>query len=456
MNGSEAIRKSFMPLIVSIVLGGLGQATAKENSPNIIFIMADDLGYGDLGCYGGDKISTPHVDQLAKEGSRFTQFYSGSPVCAPARCVLMTGMHSGHARIRGNSPKVGGEVELFGEKTRRLSLIGSEITIASVLKKAGYATGATGKWGIGEPSSNAQPTQMGFDKWLGYLNQNHAAYYYTDFLWRDNEKLRIEQNADGKKVVYSNDLMKDFALRFIIDHKEEPFFLYLPFTIPHAQMEVPDLGIYLDKPWPEEAKIYAAMVSRLDGYLGEIVRILEQLKISMNTVIFFTSDNGPVDNERTIFLESAAGLRGTKGTVYEGGIKVPLVIKWPGVVPCGITNDTVGMFADVFPTLVEMSDAKYSEKLDGVSLMPSIRGQTQVLKDRFLYWEYPSQKLWQAGRLENWKGIRGGTDQPLELYDLSNDPREERDLSLKFPSVVREFEKRFVEEHDPSPHWPVE
>lgn len=443
-------------LIVTL-LGCKGRTSSSETDsrPNIIYIMADDLGYGDPGCFGGKMIRTPHIDQLAREGTRYTQFYAGSPVCAPARCVLMTGLHSGHALIRNNSPQVGGRLEPFGEGGMRLSLTGNETTVASALKATGYATGISGKWGIGEPDSEAQPNQMGFDEWLGYLNQNHAPYYYTDFLWRNTEKLVIPENQNGQREVYSNDLMRDFALKFIRDKQDESFFLYLPFTIPHALMEVPSLGQYAHEDWPEDAKIYAAMVSRLDSYVGEIVDELEKLGLTDNTVVFFTSDNGPVNNDRTVLFDSAAGKRGTKGTVYEGGLAVPLVVKWPGVVAAGATNDIPWMFVDVFPTFVEMAGGSYSGKLDGVSLLPTIRGEKQDLSKRFLYWEFPRDRLWQAGRLGKWKGIRNGMDQPLELYDLEKDPYESNDLSTSHPDIVKDIERRLTEEHVPSPHWPV-
>ncbi|QXD25703.1 arylsulfatase [Opitutia bacterium ISCC 51] len=451
--------KSIPILLLLLLFSCYGVGADPDRSdapPNIIFIMADDLGYGDLGCFGGEKILTPNVDQLALEGTRFTQFYSGSPVCAPARGVLMTGLHSGHARIRNNSPKKGGELEQFGEGSRRLSLIGNEPTVASVLKQAGYDTGISGKWGIGEPTSNATPTQMGFDEWLGYLNQNHAPYYYTDFLWRNLEKMPIPENQNGKREIYSNDLMRDFALDFIRSHKEDPFFLYLPLTIPHSLMEVPYLGVYTEKDWPEDVKIYAAMVSRLDSYVGEIVEELEQWNLTKNTLVFFTSDNGAVGNDRTTFLDSAAGQRGSKGTVYEGGLRVPLVMKWPGVIEAGESNDTPWMFVDVLPTLAKLSNAPLPGNLDGVSLLPTILGEKQdELSERFLYWEYPKRRLWQAGRLGKWKAVRYGMDGQLELYDLETDPQEKVDVSSQYPKLVEKFEIRLTAEHTPSPHWPV-
>ena len=458
---NSPILRAFVSMMAAMVVVAFSSCNAETSNsvqssqPNIIYIMADDLGYADLGSFGSTKINTPNIDRLAKEGTRFTQFYSGSPVCASARCVLMTGLHTGHALIRSNSPKVGGQLEVFGEGAMRLSLTGREATVASVLQNAGYATGVSGKWGIGEPNSQAQPTQMGFDEWLGYLNQNHAPYYYTDFLWRNMERQIIPENKDGKREVYSNDLMRDFAIGFIQDNKDRPFFLYLPFSIPHSLMEVPSLGEYADKDWPEDAKIYAAMISRLDSYVGQLVAELDRLGIADNTAVFFTSDNGPVGNDRTVFFDSAGGSRGTKGTVYEGGLRVPLIVKWPGIVAEGASNDTPWMFADVFPTLVDMAGESYIGDLDGVSLLPTVRGEKQDLSDHFLYWEFPRTRLSQAGRLGNWKGVRHGLDQPLELYNLQNDPFETNDVSKINPSVVADFEKRFSDEHVPSPHWPA-
>jgi arylsulfatase A-like enzyme len=466
------------------------KAHATENyisqKPNIVFIMADDLGYADIGAFGSTKIRTPHIDQLSREGARYTQFYSGAPVCSPARDVLLTGLHTGHSRIRGNRPLVGGTPTAFENGKKRLSLTGEETTIATGLKEAGYATGISGKWGIGEQESAATPTQMGFDQWLGYLNQNHADYYYSDFLWRNQTRQAIPENTGaydssyfddlipdfmleyidsntgqatnqgtGSKI-YSNDLMRDFALDFIRTNRQRPFFLYLPVTIPHKNMEVPSLGIYADKDWPDDAKIYAAMVSRLDSYVGDIVNELQVLGISENTIVIFTSDNGPADNEVSAFLNSAGKLRGTKASLYEGGLKVPLIIKWPNVVPPGSVDNTPWMFVDVFPTLLDIAGGSYSSELDGLSLLPTILGQEQDTSDRLLYWEFPKERLWQAGRLGSWKGIRQGMNQPLQLFDLQKDPLESRDVSKNNPEIVKRLETLITQEHIPSPHWPVD
>lgn len=457
-----------------------------SKKPNIILIMADDLGFADIGAFGSVEIRTPHIDQLSSEGTRYTQFYSGAPVCSPARGVLMTGLHTGHGRIRGNRPIVGGTPTAFENGKKRLSLTGKEITIASVLKDAGYATAISGKWGIGEQESTAIPTKMGFDEWLGYLNQNHADYYYPDFLWRNESRQTIPENQDAykssyfeelipdslfdyieaytgvgenprnDKKIYSNDLMLDFAIEFIRANKSNPFFLYLPFTIPHKNLEVPSLGVYADKDWPLDAKIYAAMVSRLDSYVGDIANELEGLGIIENTLLIFTSDNGPADSQITAFFNSTGQLRGTKATLYEGGLKVPLIIKWPDVVPRGKVDDTPWMFVDVFPTLLDIAGGSYSGKLDGLSLLPTILGEEQDLSARLLYWEFPQERLWQAGRLGDWKGIRNGMDQPLQLFDLRKDPFESRDISKRYPEIVKNLEKLLTEEHVPLPYWPVD
>jgi arylsulfatase A-like enzyme len=441
---------------VVAALPARGDAPEGQSVPNIIFIMADDLGYGDPGCYGGTRILTPNIDRLAREGMRFSECYSGAPVCAPARCVLMTGLHTGHCRIRGNGPQVGGVIEAFGEGARRLSLTGKEPTVAKSLKEAGYRTGATGKWGLSEPETAGTPNRMGFDDWLGYLNQNHAAYYYTDFLWENEEKRLIPENDGVNGTVYSNDLFRDFALDFVRQNREHPFFLYLPATIPHNRMEVPSLGAYEDEPWPEAYKIYAAMVSRLDGYVGEILDELERLDLASDTLIFFTSDNGPLSNERTEFLDSAAGLRGRKGQLYEGGLRVPMIVRWPGVVPKGVVSDAPWMFVDVFPTLLDVAGVEAPVGLDGVSVLPLLRGDSQDLQDRTLYWEFPRDRLWQAARKGPWKAVRFGTDQPLELYNLANDRTESDDLAARHPEIVAALTEFLNRNHTPSPHWPVD
>jgi arylsulfatase A-like enzyme len=426
--------------------------------PNLIFIVADDLGYGDIGCFGSDKIRTPNIDRLATEGTRFTDFYGGAAVCAPSRSVLMTGLHTGHTRIRGNNSRKG-QLESFAggrEGGRRVSLSAKDTTVAEVLQEAGYATGAAGKWGLGEPGTEGTPTRRGFDEWLGYLNQNHATYYYTDYLDEDEGIRKIAANEGGRRGEYSNDLFSDFAIRFVQRHRGDPFFLYLPYTIPHERMEVPDLGEYAAEDWPEDAKIYAAMVTRLDGYVGRLMAELGRLGLSEKTLVIFTSDNGPVKGARAKFFNSAGGFRGHKGTLNEGGLRVPLIVRWPGVVPAGRTSDVPWYFADILPTFAALGGAAPLPRPDGIDMSPTLRGESQAgLSLRPLYWESPQDKLWQAARLGEWKGIRYGSDQPLELYDLKVDKTESRNVAAENPGTVAAIERFLDSAHEPTPFWPV-
>lgn len=433
------------------------RAAPRRRRPNIIFIMADDLGYGDLGCYGSRHLATPHLDRLAGDGMRFTQAYSGSPVCAPARCVLMTGLHTGHAFIRDNNPQVGGALEPFANGVEggvRLSLRPEDVTVAEVLREAGYATGIAGKWGLGEPGSTGTPNQQGFDEWLGYLNQNHAAYYYTDYLDENEGTRPIPENRDGARVVYSNDLLADFAVDFVTRHREHPFFLYLPFTIPHNRMEVPELGDYAQRDWPDDAKIYAAMVTRLDAYVGRLVAQVEKLGLGEDTLIFFSSDNGPLHGGRSQILDSSGGLRGAKSSLYEGGIRVPMIARWRGTIAAGTTNDSPWMFADFLPTCIELAQTAPRTGVDGRSILPLLRGRSDR-DERAFYWEFPRERLHQAARHGRWKAVRYGIDQPLELYDLIADPTESIDVSSRHPEIVARLRAFLDRSHQPSPHWPV-
>lgn len=450
------------PLPFLLLLLGFAGATPAPASdrPNIIFIMADDLGYGNLGSFGSDSIRTPHLDRLAKQGTRFTQYYSGSPVCAPARSVLMTGLHTGHTRIRDNGPQEGGRIEAFDEGREggvRLSFTADQHTVATALRDAGYTTGISGKWGLGEPGTEGTPNRHGFDEWLGYLNQNHAAYYYTDYLDENEGRREIPENAGGRERVYSNDVFSDFAIDFVRRHRDGPFFLYLPYTIPHNRMEVPDLGEYADRGWPEDARIYAAMVTRLDGYVGRLMAELDRIGLADDTLVMFTSDNGALGGQRADVLNSNAALRGAKSTLYEGGIRVPLIVRWPGVVEAGGTDDTIWGFADMFPTFASLAGARIPEGLDGLDASAVLRGKSPgAFRNRALYWEFPRNRLWQAVREGRWKGIRYGTDQPLELYDLEEDPFEQRDVAAANSEVVTRLERFLDSSHVPSPHWPVQ
>ena len=433
------------------------EATGRDDQPNIIFIMADDLGYGDLGCYGQKEIKTPRLDRLASEGMRFTDFYAGSTVCAPSRCVLMTGYHTGHAFVRGNA---------------RLPLRPGDITVAEVLKKENYATGIIGKWGLGEPGTTGIPNRQGFDYWFGYLNQRHAHNYYPEFLFRNEAKIKLEGNVvkaagnEGsgvaiKKVTYSHDLMATEALSFIDRNKDQRFFLYLPFTIPHANnearskgMEVPSLGIYTSKEWPEPQRAHAAMISLLDHDVGRILDRLEKHGIAENTVFMFTSDNGPHSEGggKSTFFKSSGKLRGQKRDLYDGGIRVPLIVRWPGKVKAGSTASYIGCFQDFLVTAAELAGADAPSGTDGISFVPTLLGKEQK-QHPYLYWEFYERGYSQAVRMGNYKGVRRSAGRPVELYDVTSDIGERNDIAAGNPGLVKKVLDAFEEAHTPSPHW---
>lgn len=428
---------------------------AGDRRPNVILIMADDLGVGDLGCYGQRLILTPRIDRMAAEGMRFTEAYAGAPVCAPSRCVLMTGLHTGHARVRDNNGRIGGvadEMSAAGEG-HRIPLLDGDLTVAEVLKAAGYATGITGKWGLGEAGTSGEPNRQGFDEWYGFLNQNHAACHFPDYLWRDGHRVRLEANRDGGRRQYANDLFTGFAIDFIRRHREGPFFLYLPYTIPHAELEVPGQEPYADRDWPEAAKTFAAMVTRMDGDVGRILDLLAELGIERNTLVIFTSDNGSPEGGGAMF-QSNGGFRGRKGSLHEGGLRVPMIARWPGRVAAGVQSPQPWSFADVMPTLADLAGAQIPLDGDGVSIAATLRGEPQDLSDRTLYWERPAPKFQQAARRGRWKAVRPAAGAPLQLFDLAADPEEAHDLALEQPEITADFARYLAAARVESPHWP--
>lgn len=433
--------------------------TAPAERPNVVFILADDLGYGDLGCFGQRQVRTPRIDQLAAEGTRFRQCYAGSTVCAPSRCSLMTGLTTGHARVRGNA---------------RVPLRPEDRTVAEVLKGAGYATGLSGKWGLGEPGSTGIPNEKGFDTFFGFLNQGHAHNYYPDHLWRDRAKERLAGNVLGPvenvstgRAQYATDLFIDEALRFLDAHREGPFFLYLATTLPHANnergraegngMEVPDLGPYADRPWPAPEKGLAAMISRLDSGIGRVLDRLQSLGLEKKTLVIFASDNGPhaeggVD---PTFFHRSGPLRGIKRDLYEGGIRVPAIVRWPGHVGAGAVSDQVWAFWDVLPTLAELAGAKVPAGLDGVSIATALTLDPKPIEHPPLYWEFHEGGFKQAARIGKWKGVRRGAGRPLELYDLDADLGETRDLSADHPREVARLEEFLKGARTDSADFPI-
>lgn len=428
--------------------------------PNIVFILADDLGYGDLSCYGQTQFTTPNIDRLAAEGTRFTQFYAGSTVCAPSRCVLMTGLHTGHCYIRGNA---------------KMNLRPGDVTVAGMLKQAGYRTGLFGKWGLGHEGSTGVPTQQGFDEFFGYLDQSHAHNYYPAFLHRGEERVNLKNVVPGggkfgsgvasEKVEYSADLILDEALSFLDRQKEEtPFFLYFATTLPHANneaknkgMEIPDLGEFADKDWPEPQKGLAAMITKLDGDVGKLMDKLAAKGFDQNTVVLFSSDNGPHSEggNDSEYFNSNGPLRGQKRAPYDGGIRVPMIVRWPGKVSGGATSDHVGFFGDFFATAADFSGAEAPENLDSISFLPTLIGDKQQQHD-CLYWEFYERGSFQALRMGDWKAVVKpiGGDK-VELYNMTTDIDESENVADAHPDVAAKALKLIRREHIPSPDWMV-
>lgn len=452
------VKKSICIVTIGALVNGIifcSPPSSESRKPNIIFILADDLGYGDLGSYGQKLIKTPNIDRLASDGMRFTQVYAGSAVCAPSRSVLMTGLNTGHTRVRGNASRLGQTEDPY-ENTRRVSLEEEDITVAELLKKAAYTTGVAGKWGIGEAGTAGIPTRQGFDEWLGYLNQNHAPFYYTDSLWRNDAKEGIKGNDDGNRGVYTHDLFTEFALDFIHKNQEKPFFLYLPYCIPHREFEAPDNGEYADKPWPEAAKTYAAMISRLDRDVGRIVEAVKKLGLDENTLILFASDNGAEgkpDAWKDLY-NSTLSFRGNKSELYEGGIRVPMIARWPGKIKPSMTSDAVWSFTDFLPTLADVADISVDIPTDGISILPTLLGKEQITNDRFLYWEFQARDFTQAVRWQDWKAIRVNQG-AIQLYDLARDVGETEDVAATHPDVIAKIETYLKDARSESKYWPL-
>ena len=444
------------PKFFLLILSAFGLSTlsvAAESRPNIIFIMADDLGYGDLGSYGQRVIHTPHLDRMAAEGIRFTDFYAGSPVCAPSRSVLMTGQHTGHTRVRGNFGKFG-VVGLAGNKGR-VALASEDVTIAEVLQSVGYRTGMAGKWGLGEPGTTGLPNDQGFDEWFGYLNQRRAHSYYPEYIWKDRDRFELPGNAHGNQGTYTHDLFTAFALDFVERHQSRPFFLYLPYTVPHSKYEIPDTAPYSDQPWTDDEKVHAAMITRLDRDIGQLFTRLQALGLDEKTLVFFCSDNGAAERWEGRF-DSSGPLRGRKRDVYEGGIRSPMIVRWPSQITPGQSNPTPWYLADILPTLAGAAQAPIPPAVDGVNVLPVILGKQSGIAERFLYWEFFENGFQQAVRWGDWKAVRPQLGEPLEIYNLSRDLGETHNLAASSPAIVQTFEDYLRHARTASDNWPVE
>jgi len=446
---------------------------ATTTPPNIIFILADDLGYGDLGCYGQKLIQTPNLDAMAKQGIRFTQFYAGTAVCAPSRSSLLTGQHTGHTPIRGNKG-----VEPEGQ----WPIPDSALTIAEVLKKAGYATGDFGKWGLGPVASSGDPIKQGFDSFYGYNCQSLAHNYYPDHLWQNDTRINFAANTLNSFADYSADLIHQKALSFISDQKNKPFFLYLSYTLPHAALQVPNDSLFQkykklfkekEQPIPEQwdgkgyapqsypHAAYAAMVNRLDIYVGQMLQKLRELGIDKNTLVIFSSDNGPhkEGGNDPVFFNSNGSLRGIKRDLYEGGIREPVIAWWPGKIKAGSTSDYTGAFWDFLPTFAELAKQPKPQNIDGISIVPALLGQKNAPVHPWLYWEFHEQGGKQAVRMGKWKGVKlnaaGNPNGPIELYDLQHDVSEKNNIAGKHPEIVQAIQKIMQEQHRESPDFPL-
>jgi len=416
----------------------------SKSKPNIIYILADDLGYGHLGCYGQKEIQTPHLDRMAAGGMRFTDHYAGSALCAPSRCVLITGLHTGHCFIRNNKPlPVEGNVPIPADSQ----------TIPKLLKRGGYATACIGKWGLGYPGSEGDPNRQGFDHFFGYNCQRQAHSYYPEHLWRNDEKVILKGNAGGKQGEYSHDLLTAEALSFIRKQRRGPFFLYLPYTIPHAKFQVPDLGDYAEKPWTDTQKAIAAMISRMDRDIGTILGLVKTLGIERNTLVIFASDNGSAGGDLVGKFKGAGPFRGQKGTLYEGGLRAPLIARWPDKIAPGTSSDCVSSFQDMMPTFAELAGVAVPQPTDGISIAPTLLGRGRQRRHEYLYWELKNNR---AVRMGHWKAVRG--KKGLELFDLRSDISEQNNVANEHGDLVAKMRGIMEAAHRDSPffNWKYE
>lgn len=458
--------------LFSLALLGLvcGSAAAADK-PNLIWIMADDLGYAELDSYGQKVIQTPQLDRMAREGMRFTQFYAGATVCAPSRSVVMTGQHQGHTRVRGNAGRANPPAQ---------ALRANDTTVAKVLQQAGYRTALIGKWGLGDvgAADTGLPRKQGFDEFFGFLNQHHAHNHFPDYLWRNEEKVSLPNRVTPvgdfgggyatEGVQYADDLFADASLKFVADNKSRPFFLYWCMVVPHANnertrvlkngAEVPDFGPYADKDWPEPDKGQAAMITRLDGHVGRMLDTLKKLGLAENTLVIFTSDNGPHNesNHNLARFNPAGPLRGIKRSLHDGGIRVPTIAWRPGHVAAGVVSDHVAYFGDWMATAAELAGVKTPDGCDSISFVPTLAGKpAQQQEHEFLYWEFHERGFKQAALYQGrWKGIRSGApDAPVELYDEQNDIGEKTDVAAEYPEIAAKIGAYLASARSDSPDW---
>jgi arylsulfatase A len=461
------MRKIFIALLVLSYC-----SLHAQKKPNIIFILADDLGYADLGCYGQQKTETPNIDKMAAQGLRFTQFYSGTSVCAPARASLMTGLHTGHTAVRGNR----------GTKPEgQFPLPDSIVTIANILQQQGYTTAAFGKWGLGYITTSGDPNKKGFDNFFGYNCQSLAHNYYPDHLWDNHRRIDFPGNATGDSL-YSGDYIHQHAMQFLQAKHDKPFFLFLPYTLPHGDVIVPHDSIYnyyirkfneqplpvkpaasdgevhRFEPYPHAA--FAAMVSRLDKYVGEIINSVNASGDASNTLIVFMSDNGPhrENGGDPAYFANSGPLRGIKRDLYEGGIRVPFIAYWKGKIKPGLSRQVAAMW-DLYPTFQQAAQIPVSRNIDGISILPTLLGLGNQRQHDYFYWEFHENNGRQAVRWKDWKGVRLNVSKdanaPIELYDLATDLGEKNNIAAGHPDIVKRIEQAMKNAHTPNKEWPL-
>ena len=433
-------------IILNAVGAGAALAGAQVNAadkPNILFILADDMGVGDLGCYGQKKIKTPNLDRMAAEGMKFTRMYSGSALCAPARCSFITGLHAGHGFVRNNF-----KLNFEGN----IPIPADSQTIPKLLQSVGYKTACVGKWGLGYPGSWGDPMNQGFDHFYGFNCQRHAHTYYPTYVWNDKEREQYPpDNSEKTKKVYVHDKFTEQNLKFIEENAgKNPFFIYMAYTIPHVPLTPLDLKPYENTGWPNSCKAYAAMITRLDSDIGKILAKLKELGIAEDTLVLFTSDNGPYGTEIVKFFNSNAGLRGKKGRLFEGGIREPFIAYWPGKIKPGSVSDHPTILWDMLPTFAELAGVAPEKPYDGISIVPTILGTGTQKKHKYLYWELGGM---QAVRFGNYKAVR--QNNMIMLFNTKDDVNETNDIASSNPEVVDRAEKIMQEAHVPSPLFPL-
>lgn len=453
---AAAARGSLLLLTLAAVAcsaTAVAKPAAAAERPNVIFILSDDIGQGDLGCYGQKLIQTPNLDRMAAEGTRFTQAYCGTSVCAPSRSSLITGLDMGHCPIRANR-----EIQPEGQ----MPLPEGTFTVARLLKDNGYATAVMGKWGMGMFHTSGSPLRMGFDHFYGYNCQRHAHSYFPAYLYNDDQRFELPGNTgQGGDKTYAQDLIQGEALRWVRAQKDQPFFLFYAVTLPHGKFEIDDLGQYADKDWTPLQKTYAAMISRLDSDVGQLLDLLAELQLDQRTIVFFAGDNGssfsPTSEIGRLFDQTMGGkLRGFKRGMYEGALRQAAIVRWPGQVPAGRVSEEAWAFWDFLPTAAELTGTALpaEAKTNGVSIAAFLKGGEMPDRDRF-YWELHEGKSIQAVRFGHWKAVRNGPSQPIELYDLARDSGETKDLAAEQPEVVAQADALLRSSRVDDPNWPL-